>query len=172
MSTLRLTGLAALAAVVGVLAFASAGVAAAPSTSSTCAVTVPINTSDVTGTFSGVLCIVDFAVQNGQVVAVGTLTGTVTTATGVVQSIVTDVVLPLISVDATCHVSILHLELGPLDLNLLGVMVHLDQVVLDISAQSGPGNLLGNLLCAVSNLANGGAATALANLLNSLLGLI
>jgi len=166
MSTLRLTGVAALVAIVGVLAFASAGIAAAPSTSSTCAVTVPISTSDVTGTFSGVLCIVDFAVQNGQVVAIGTLTGTVTTATGAITSIVQNVVLPLISASGTCHVSILHLELGPLDLNLLGVVVHLDKVVLDVSAQSG---LVGNLICAVSNLTN---ATALANLLNTILGLI
>jgi hypothetical protein len=44
----------------------------------------------------------------------------------------------------TCD--ILHLTLGPLDLNLLGLMVHLDRVVLDITAQSGPGQLLGNLL--------------------------
>ena len=48
------------------------------------------------------------------------------------------------------------LTLGPLDLNLLGLMVHLDQVVLDITAQSGAGNLLGNLLCSVANLLNGG----------------
>ena len=47
---------------------------------------------------------------------------------------------------------ILNLVLGPLDLDLLGLQVHLDQVVLDIVAQSGAGNLLGNLLCAVAGL--------------------
>src|SRR5207248_2270473 len=46
---------------------------------------------------------------------------------------------------------ILHLALGPVDLNLLGLAVHLDNcnngpVTVDITAQSGPGNLLGNLL--------------------------
>jgi hypothetical protein len=51
---------------------------------------------------------------------------------------------------ATC--TILHLVLGPLDLNLLGLKVHLNRVVLDITAQSGSGNLLGNLLCAVAHL--------------------
>jgi hypothetical protein len=50
---------------------------------------------------------------------------------------------------------ILHLELGPLDLDLLGLEVHLDRVVLDIRAQPGPGNLLGNLLCAVVALLDG-----------------
>ena len=51
---------------------------------------------------------------------------------------------------ATCD--ILHLVLAPLNLNLLGLKVHLDRVVLDIVAQSGAGQLLGNLLCAVAHL--------------------
>jgi hypothetical protein len=55
---------------------------------------------------------------------------------------------------ATCD--ILHLVLGPLDLNLLGLVVHLDKVVLDIVAQSGAGQLLGNLLCAVAHLLDSG----------------
>jgi hypothetical protein len=61
------------------------------------------------------------------------------------------------------------LTLGPLDLNLLGLMVHLNQVVLNITAQPGPGNLLGNLLCSVANLLNGGN---LSNLLTQLTGLL
>ena len=43
----------------------------------------------------------------------------------------------------------LHLELGPLDLNLLGLIVHLDKVVLNISAQSN-GGVLGSLFCSLS----------------------
>lgn len=58
----------------------------------------------------------------------------------------------LVSPAATC--SVLHLDLGPLNLNLLGLTVHLNQVVLDINAMSAPGNLLGNLLCSVANLLN------------------
>lgn len=50
---------------------------------------------------------------------------------------------------------ILHLELGPLDLDLLGLVVHLDRVVLDVTAEPGPGNLLGNLLCAIAGLLDG-----------------
>jgi len=38
-------------------------------------------------------------------------------------------------------------------------------------AQQGPGNLLGNLLCAVANLLNGGNTGGLATLLNRLLAL-
>jgi hypothetical protein len=55
---------------------------------------------------------------------------------------------------ATCD--ILHLVLAPLDLDLLGLQVHLDRVVLDIVAQSGAGQLLGNLLCAVTGLLDSG----------------
>jgi hypothetical protein len=69
---------------------------------------------------------------------------------------------------ATCPV--LHLTLGPLDLNLLGLTVHLNQVVLNIDAQSGPGNLLGNLLCSVSNLLNSG--TPLSGTLTGLLNIV
>ena len=65
---------------------------------------------------------------------------------------------------------ILHLELGPLDLNLLGLRVELNQVVLDITAIPGPGNLLGNLLCAVAGLLDGvDLGGVLGNLLQSLI---
>ena len=72
---------------------------------------------------------------------------------------------------ASCD--ILNLVLGPLDLNLLGLEVHLNQVVLDIIATSGAGNLLGNLLCAVAGLLDGGGAlTQIAGLLNQILGIL
>ena len=72
---------------------------------------------------------------------------------------------------------ILHLTLGPLDLNLLGLTVHLDRVVLDITAQSGPGNLLGNLLCAVAHQLDATNPTALnllqlSSLLNRVIALL
>jgi hypothetical protein len=45
--------------------------------------------------------------------------------------------------------------------------------VLNITAVPGAGNLLGNLLCSVTNLLNGGGALAqIANLLNQILGLL
>ena len=75
---------------------------------------------------------------------------------------------------ATCDV--LHLNLAPLDLDLLGLQVHLDRVVLDIVAKSGAGNLLGNLLCAVAGLLDGGPLAGLLGqlqtLLNQILGLL
>ena len=67
---------------------------------------------------------------------------------------------------ATCDV--LHLVLAPLDLDLLGLQVHLDRVVLDIVAVSGAGNLLGNLLCAVTGLLDGGLSGQLGRLVRLL----
>ena len=67
---------------------------------------------------------------------------------------------------------VLHLVLAPLDLDLLGLQVHLDKVVLNIVAQSGAGQLLGNLLCAVVGLLDGGLGGLLGritNLLNRIL---
>jgi hypothetical protein len=47
---------------------------------------------------------------------------------------------------------VLDLVLGPLDLNLLGLVAHLDRVHLNITAVPGAGNLPGNLLCAIAGL--------------------
>lgn len=72
----------------------------------------------------------------------------------------------LSAVAATCDV--LNLVLGPLDLNLLGLEIHLDQVVLDIVANPA-GGLLGDLLCAVANLLDGGPLGDLLGQLTDLL---
>jgi hypothetical protein len=45
-------------------------------------------------------------------------------------------------------------------------------VHLNITAQPGPGNLLGNLLCAVTHLLDNGNSSAIQNLLNLLNGLL
>jgi hypothetical protein len=141
-------------------------------TAQTTPVSVPIS-----GTIAGVSQFVGnfgiqrFANQGGQLVAIGTLTGTLTNlVTGATQAVNQAITLP-VTASGTC--AILHLTLGPLDLNLLGLMVHLDRVVLNIDAQAGPGNLLGNLLCAVANLLNGGGPLgAIAGLLNRILSIL
>lgn len=74
--------------------------------------------------------------------------------------------------------NILHLSLGPVDLNLLGLNVSLDNcddgpVTVDISAESGPGKLLGNLLSGLSHLLDSNAGgNALANKLDKIAGRI
>jgi hypothetical protein len=141
-----------------------------------------------TGTFLGQFSIVQFASENNQVVAKGFLSGVLTDSTGrVLGSAMRDVSIPVsvgraaaranvrttatIAPDATCP--ILHLDLGPLHLDLLGLHVDLAEVILDISAESGAGNLLGNLLCAITHLLDGpGSAADLADLLNRILAAI
>ena len=125
------------------------------------------------GNFAGTYYIQNFVNQNGNLVAVGTLVGTLTNATGQIQNLVVNNVSTVIT-DPTSSCSILDLVLGPLHLDLLGLVVDLNQVHLTITAQQGSGNLLGNLLCAVANLLNGtgtgGALGGLATTLNQILG--
>jgi len=125
------------------------------------------------GAFSGTFRVTRFLVQNGQLMAQGNLTGAVTNALGdVVATVNQSLVLPVLDIHGTCQ--ILHLELGPLDLNLLGLLIHVDRIVLDITGQFGSGNPLGNLLCVIATLLDGGGPplSQVAGLLNQLLGLV
>ena len=127
-----------------------------------------------TGAVAGTFDAQKFVVQNGALQAVGTFTDA---ATGGVTSGTQQVTLPVDLAASAGSCQILDLVLGPLDLNLLGLQVHLDTVHLNITAQSGPGNLLGNLLCAVAGLLNGPTGlnailTQITALLNQLLGVL
>jgi len=125
-----------------------------------------------TGGFVGTFNLQGVQVVNGVLSAVGQLTGNVIDSTGAVAGPVDQSITMPLQATATCE--ILNLTLGPLDLNLLGLAVHLSQVVLNITAVPGAGNLLGNLLCAVANLLNGGGPLStllngVANVLNQIL---
>src|SRR3982750_2662448 len=122
------------------------------------------------GTFNGNLDITRFFNQNGQLMALALLTGTVTNTAGQVVQTLTNFAVSLPITSATGSCPILTLDLGPLHLDLLGLVVDLNAIHLNITAQSGPGNLLGNLLCAVANLLNGGGPLgSISGLLNNLL---
>jgi hypothetical protein len=124
--------------------------------------------NNAVGTVTGTFNISRFQVQNGQLQAVGTLTATLTDGAGnIIRTIITQIVRNITESQGSCE--ILFLELGPLELNLLGLQVFLDQITLEIVAQPGPGNLLGNLLCAIAGLLDS-PGQRLANLLNQLLG--
>lgn len=169
----------ALLATLAVLALGGAAVAAstataAPPQATGLAVPVTGTFTDAlggTGTFTGTYEIERFTTQNGALAAVTTLTGTAVNSIGTVVGTVDQTVTVPLQATGTCQ--ILHLELGPLDLDLLGLVVHLDRVVLDITAEQGPGNLLGNLLCGIAGLLDGNTAgNVIARLLNQLLGLL
>jgi hypothetical protein len=129
---------------------------------------IPVTGAGGGATFAGTFQLQKFAASNGALVATGVLSGVVTTATGATTSVLRTVTLPAAVGETTCQ--ILHLDLGPLSLDLLGLQIDLSRIVLDITAQAGAGNLLGNLLCGVVNLLND--PTGLARLLNSILDLL
>jgi len=145
--------------------------------------------ADVTGTTSdgrevtGKFTPRKFQVVNNKVVAKGMLEGTISGGDKD-RTFKRSVAMPLNVTDslaastagggrmapAAISCDVLNLVLGPLDLNLLGLVIHLDQVVLDITAVPA-GGLLGQLLC---SLAGGGPLAGLlgqiADLLNQILG--
>lgn len=142
------------------------------------------------GTLAGTMAISRFAIQDGRLVAIGQLTATVTdTAGNVIRTIVTQVAWPVANASgspvadaaASCDSAssavaacdILDLILGPLHLDLLGLVIDLNQVVLSITATTGSGDLLGNLLCAITGLLDAGSlGQQLVNLLNQLIGVL
>ena len=123
----------------------------------------------------------EFSAVDGALMVTGTLEGKIL-GKGAPESFEEEITTPVEDVvagapsggQAVAACDILNLVLGPLDLNLLGLEVHLDTVVLDIVAQPGPGNLLGNLLCAVAGLLDdaGGFGGVIGGLLNDLIGLL
>jgi hypothetical protein len=103
----------------------------------------------------GTLDVTSFRVVNGVLNGVGTFTGTVGG-----QQVPQSFTAPVAPQQATGSCQILDLVLGPLDLDLLGLVVDLNQVHLNITAQQGSGNLLGNLLCSVAHLLDGNGSGA------------
>ncbi|QGN59524.1 hypothetical protein GKE56_12370 [Nostocoides sp. HKS02] len=140
---------------------------AAPAAAHPAAAALPAATTvPVTGTlnglpFSGTLSNLSTSVVNGALQLTGTLTSAALPGGAL------NFAVP-ITPTAVCNV--LSLNLGPLHLDVLGLVIDLNQVVLNITAQPGPGQLLGNLLCAVAHLLdNGGPLTGISALLNQLL---
>ncbi|WP_147447802.1 hypothetical protein [Solirubrobacter pauli] len=149
--------------------------------------------------FTGTYTIDRFVQSGGKLYSVGTLKGKVRNkriskenvrvpatlannaaapASGAQASQVPPLPLPPLPAGNAC--SILSLDLGPINLNVLGLVVRTNQIQLRVDAVQGPGNLLGNLLCGITGLLNpatGGTPVAntplaqLAQILNALLAL-
>ena len=131
----------------------------------------------VTGTFTAL----QFSKKNGKIFVRGVIDGTITDAATQTSRTFTVIrktrVVSMNGTPATARAAaaceVLDLVLAPLRLDLLGLVVNLDKIDLNITAVSGPGNLLGNLLCSVVGLLDGGLEGLLGrvvNLLNRILG--
>lgn len=99
----------------------------------------------------------------------GTLKGKATTADGDKKDIKQDFSTPVTATSGATSAeevgaagttppagcSIVNLDLGPIDLDVLGLVVNLSAISLDVTAVPGAGNLLGNLLCGIAGLLDG-----------------
>ena len=149
---------------------APSGVAAAATPKATSSSTIN-QVIDGVGTFTGSFTPTGFTNQGGTLAVTGVVTGTLTTLTGAVIPVTQTVTTTVQGATTAGSCDILNLVLGPLHLNVLGLVIDLNQVVLNITGQTGAGNLLGNLLCAVAGLLDGSGINGLVNILNRLLGL-
>ena len=184
----RISGLAALAALV-VSLVATPALAQGGNNPNTNRLDVPVSGTVTDGTIAGTFKISRFAIQNGELVALGQLNATVTDPAGV-RTVVTSVAWPVAHASSGSPMAdaggscdgdsvtqpacdILNLVLGPLHLDLLGLVIDLNQVELNITAQPGSGNLLGNLLCAITGLLDSPPfGQQLVNLLNQLIAIL
>jgi hypothetical protein len=148
-------------------------------------------------TFNGTVAVQRFVHEDGEVFAIGTISGSLSGPAGPIgTSIALPVAFPvrvgngptvraerhlirpaflaapgygarvILAQASTCGV--LHLDLGAVNLNLLGVVVTTTPVTIDINGDTG--GPLGNLVCAI--LATVNNVVGLVNLLNSLLGVV
>ncbi len=125
-----------------------------------------------TGLFTGTLTITSFASNAaGDLLANGTLVGNIVGAIagvgGATTTAVNGAFTNLLVNAGRCP--ILSLDIGRIFLDLLGLQLDVAPISIDLTAVAGPGNLLGNLLCAlVGILDRNPLAGAVANLLNQI----
>lgn len=169
----KLIAAGATTVIAGTVALMPATIAeAAPSNTAPAASKVASTTQPVTGTlsngsaFTGAISDLQTKVVNGVLTLTGTLTGTGLPSSG--QQFSQALNVNQLAVNNSC--SVLTLNLGPLHLDVLGLVVDLDPVNLNATAVPGAGNLLGNLLCSVAGLLdNGGPVQGISALLNRIL---
>jgi hypothetical protein len=197
MSRIRLAATAVMLSC-GLMLVGGTGLASAQDGPARLTQVVPISGKSTKGNkqFSGTYTIERFVAKGGKIYSVGTVKGKLankkvtkenvqapatvanasTPAAGQAQaSQVPPLPLPPLPAGNAC--SILSLDLGPINLNVLGLVVRTNQIQLRIDAVQGPGNLLGNLLCGITGILNPAGALAntplgqLAQILNALLAL-
>ena len=197
MSRIRLAATAAMLSC-GLMLVGGTGLASAQDGPARLTQVVPISGKSTKGNkqFSGTYTIERFIAKGNKLYSVGTLKGklgskkvtkdnvrlpaTVANASAPAagQARASQVPpLPLPPLPAGNACSILALDLGPINLPVLGLVIRTNQIQLRIDAVQGPGNLLGNLLCGITGILNPSGALAntplgqLSQILNALLAL-
>src|SRR3954468_2825376 len=130
--------------------------------------------------FNGKFIVNRFIAKGGKTYALGTVTGRLAGKKVTKHNVRMPVAQNTGSASAAQATScqILDLVINPINLNLLGLVVHTDTIHLNITAMTGPTNLLGNLLCGLLGIIQpptGGTpltAGQLAGILNALAALL
>lgn len=136
-------------------------------------------TLDDGSTFAGTFKVDKFKKHGDELQAKGLLIGTITNSDGEVTDVIAEKNVTFIVQDVTSESAgvagavcdILHLELGPIDLELLGLIVHVDEIVVDIDADPDAG-ILGSLLCSIADGFGGGLLGQIVDLLNDILDIL
>jgi hypothetical protein len=197
MSRIRLAATAATIAC-GLMLVGGTGIASAAKAPAQLTHVVPLSGKVTKGKafkgkqFNGTYTIQRFVSKGGKLYSVGTLKGKVANkkinksgvmlpaavANGNPTAQASQAPLPPLPTGTAC--SILSLNLGPINLNLLGLVIRTNEIQLRIDAVQGAGNLLGNLLCGITGILNPTGGTSplantplgqLAQILNALLAL-
>jgi len=140
-------------------------------------------------TFAGTLSIQTFVARDGQVMAIGMVRGSVTSATGapIGTALVGPIELPVsvgpgpaataapksaaaAPAQPTQVCDVLHIQIGAVSINLLGLQVTTLPIDLDLSADPTGTNVLGHLVCTILDTLNN--VIGLVDLLNQLLALL
>jgi len=181
------TRLAAIAATFTCALMLVGGAGVASAATQTAPAAVPLaKTLKLTGAtksgkkFNGKFTLDRFIAKGGKTYALGTVTGRLAgkkvTKHNVRLPIAQNTGGAAAAQATSCQ--ILDLVINPINLNLLGLVVHTDTIHLNITAQTGPTNLLGNLLCGLLGIIQpptGGTpltAGQLAGILNALAALL
>lgn len=161
------------AVLMAVTVFASATTAQAKKPAGTGSLPVSGTLADG-GTFEGEISNLDASTDAGDLVVSGVLDGTATDASGEVTRIADQSFTTTAALQPGEACDVLFLDLGPIFLDLLGLQVDLSPIQLDVNAVPGAGNLLGNLLCAITGLLDntGNPTNAIANLLDRVFSLL
>jgi hypothetical protein len=167
----RLTAITLVLALLGAIVLAPASaLAGQPSTNPLG--NIPIEGTFPGGTFEGTFTITRFLVQQGQLLAQGTLTGQLfDTAGNVIGQVTQTVRIPVTDISAQGVCEVLFLNVGPITLRLLGLNVFIDEITIRITADPA-GGILGELLCAIADGFDLGNLADVARLLNQLLALL
>jgi hypothetical protein len=136
-------------------------------------------------TFAGTLSVLKFSQRDGKPVAIGMVSGSATSSSGTPlgTALTGPIELPVqvapgpaltsaapISVQQATTCQVLHLDLGAVNLNVLGLTVATQPIAIDVSGTTGGTNVLGTLICTILETVNN--VVGLVNLLNQLLGIL